>query len=236
MDDIGAVIPMKTNQVHTAKGSVMALLIGIVLWVLPAPSQAATVTYSLDYIFSPPTGSGTPLATVTLTDFDTAVQFDITNRAGAGTRLDSLYFNFAQGAINPDQLTFSNVSAAPGTYSTLLAPSISATVAALKADGDGYFDGKFSYSTNNFLGDGQTLSFRLSAAGQDLSVNDFQFFSLPGGGTGSYIMASHIQNMPYSGSSLWVGTVAVVPLPGALLLFGTGLGGLMLARAKKMPA
>jgi len=214
----------------------MALLMGMALWVAPAPSQAATVTYSLDYIFSPPTGSGTPLATVTLTDVDTAVRFDVTNRAGAGTRLDSLYFNFAQGAINPNQLTFSDVSAAPGSYGTLLALSTSATVAGLKADGDGYFDGKISYNTNNYLGHGETLSFRLSSAGQDLSVNDFHFFSLPGGGTGSYIMASHIQNMPYPGNSLWVGTVAAVPLPGALLLFGTGLGGFMLARTSKMLA
>jgi hypothetical protein len=219
----------------TVRGSVMALLMGVALWALPTPGQAATVTYSLDYIFSPPTGSGTPLGTVTLTDVDTAVQFDVTNQAGAGTRLDSLYFNFAQGAINPNQLTFSNVSAAPGSYSTLLALSSSATEAGLKADGDGYFDGKISYNTSNFLGHGETLSFRLSADGQDLSVNDFHFFSLPGGGTGSYIMASHIQNMPYSGNSLWVGTLAPVPLPGALLLFGTGIAGFFgLARTRKV--
>lgn len=77
-----------------------------------APLHASAVTYPLDYIFSPPTGMVTPLGTVTLTDLGAAVQFDITNQAGACSKLDSLYFNFAQGTMNPDQLTFSNVSAA----------------------------------------------------------------------------------------------------------------------------
>jgi hypothetical protein len=104
----------------------------------------------------------------------------------------------------------------------------------LKADGDGYFDGRFQYSQSNFLGHGETLSFRLTAAGQDLSVDDFHFFSLPGGGTGSYIMASHIQNMPVTGSSVWVGTVAPVPLPASAILFGSGCAGIFLSRAKKL--
>jgi hypothetical protein len=40
-------------------------------------------------------------------------------------------------------------------------------------------------------------------------------------------MASHIQNLPSTGDSLWVGTVAAVPFPGALLLFGSGLMGML---------
>jgi hypothetical protein len=67
----------------------------------------------------------------------------------------------------------------------------------------------------------------LSAVNQDLGVEDFHFFSLPGGGSGSYIMASHIQNLPSTEDSLWVGTVAAVPLPGALLFFGSGLMGML---------
>lgn len=206
--------------------SLLVLCLTAAVWLAPAQAMTVSVTYPLDYIFSPPTGSGVPLATVTLTDLGSAVQFDVLNQAGAGTKLDSLYFNFAHGSMNPDQLTFSNVSAAAGTYSTLLAPTISSTLAGLKADGDGYFDGKFQYGGSNFLGHGQTLSFLLSAAGQDLNVDDFHFFSLPGGGTGSYIMASHIRNLQPDGTSAWVGTVAAVPLPAAALLFGTGLIGL----------
>src|SRR5262245_41288194 len=120
---------------------VLSVLLGLVFGAATAPAHAATVTYNLDYIFSPPTGSVSPLATVTLTDLGTAVQFDILNQAGAGTKLDSLYFNFANGTLNPSQLLFTNVSAGASTYNTVLAPSTSATVMALKADGDGYFDG-----------------------------------------------------------------------------------------------
>ncbi|NWF71604.1 MAG: hypothetical protein HXY51_00970 [Nitrospirae bacterium] len=203
-----------------------AVLLGALIAGVVAPLHASAVIYPLDYVFSPPTGTVTPLGTVTLTDLGTAVQFDVLNQAGAGTKLDSLYFNFAHGSLNPDQLAFSNVSAVTGTYSTLLAPTTSSTINGLKADGDGYFDGKFEYTTNNFLGHGQTLSFHLSVVGQDLGVEDFHFFSLPGGGTGSYVMASHIQNLPGSGDSLWVGTATPVPLPAAVLLFGSGLMGL----------
>ena len=193
--------------------------------------QAEAVTvYNLDYVFSPATGAVAPMGTVTLTDLGTAVKFDIKNLAGAGTKLDSLYFNFAHGNTNPNQLVFSNVSAMTGTYATLLAPTTSATVTQLKADGDGYFDGKFEYASNNFLGNGQTLSFELGAAGQDLAVSDFHFFSLPGGGSGSYVLASHVKSLQPGDTSAWVGTVAAVPLPGAAFFFMSGLSGLAIIR------
>lgn len=211
--------------------SMVGLLLLSALSVFSAPAWAMTV-YNLDYVFSPPTGTGAPMGTVTLTDLGAAVQFDIVNKAGAGSKLDSLYFNFLHGATNPNQLVFSNVSAAAGTYTTLLAPLTTSTLPGLKADGDGYYDGKFSYTGNNFLGHNQTLSFRLSATGQDLAESDFHFFSIPGGGTGTYILASHIQNLQPGGTSAWVGTVASVPLPGAALLFLSGLSGLAIARKR----
>jgi hypothetical protein len=211
--------------------SMVGLLLLSALSVFSAPAWAMTV-YNLDYVFSPPTGTGAPMGTVTLTDLGAAVQFDIVNKAGAGSKLDSLYFNFLHGATNPNQLVFSNVSAAAGTYTTQLAPLTTSTLPGLKADGDGYYDGKFSYTGNNFLGHNQTLSFRLSATGQDLAESDFHFFSIPGGGTGTYILASHIQNLQPGGTSAWVGTVASVPLPGAALLFLSGLSGLAIARKR----
>ncbi len=222
---------LKQSQGKCLKRSIAGLLLFSVLSIFSASAEAMTV-YNLDFVFSPSTGSVPPMGTVTLTDLGTNVRFDIVNNAGVGTKLDSLYFNFAHGSTNPNQLTFSNVSAAAGTYQTQLAPTTSATISGLKADGDGYFDGKFEYKGNQFLGDGQMLSFELGTAGQDLAVSDFHFFSLPGGGSGSYILASHIQNLQPGGTSAWVGTVAAVPLPGAALLFLSGLSSLAFLRKR----
>ncbi len=212
-------------------GSIAGLLLLSALTVGAASAEAMTV-YHLDVVFSPSSGAVPPMGTVTLTDLGTNVRFDIVNNAGAGSKLDSLYFNFEHGTTNPNQLAFSNVSAASGTYQTQLAPTTGATISGLKADGDGYFDGKFEYTRNHFLGNGQTLSFELGAPGQDLAVSDFHLFSLPGGGASSYILASHIQNLQPGGTSAWVGTTAAVPLPGAVLFFVSGLSGLALARKR----
>lgn len=217
----------------TMKKSVMGLCAGLVLCLATVPVQAATVNYQLNYIFSPQPGQVTPqpLATVTLNDgtsTDTFVDFTVTNLAGIGTRFDSLYFNFSHGSFNPNQLTFSNISAAAGTYSTLLAATTTSTSSSLRADGDGFYDGLFEYTGPNFLADGQTLSFRLSLAGQDLNVTDFDFLSLPGPGVGpgSFTLASHIQNLP-GGASVWVGTPTPIPVPAAVWLFGSGLASLL---------
>lgn len=172
------------------------------------------------------------LASVTLTDLGNAARFHIAQSGRRGNEARFLVFQLRPAAGNPNQLNqnqlvFSNVTVASNTYQTTLAPTRSPTVNSLKADGHGYYDGKFQYIGSNFLGHGQTLSFDLAVAGHDLAVSDFHLFSLPGGGTGSYLMASHIRNVS-GGDSLWVGTnVAVVPLPAASLLFAGGLAGLL---------
>lgn len=204
-----------------------AIFLGALIAGAGAPLHVFAVTYPLDYIFSPPTGTVAPLGTVVLTDLGARVRFDLTNQAGAGSRLESLYFNFAQGGLNPSQLIFSNVSAAQGTYQTAVAPTGSSTLSSLKADGDGYYDGKIEYAGNSFLGHGQTLSFELGITSQQLDVEDFQLHSIPGGGTGTYVMASHIRNTAQGGSGVWVGTLTPVPLPAVAWLFGSGLAGLM---------
>lgn len=191
------------------------------------PGTASAVMYNLDYVFSPSTGTVSPLGSISLTDLGNAVRFEVINQAGTGSKLDSLYFNFGRSGVNPNQLIFSNVSAAGNTYQTVLDPTGDSRMNSLKADGDGYYDGKFEYTGNNFLGHGQVLSFDLAIAGHNLDVSDFHLFSLPGGGTGTYIMASHLQNISPGGSSLWVGTTAVVPLPAAVWLFGSGLASLI---------
>ena len=230
----------------TIRQSIMGLCAGLALCLAALPAQAAVVTYDLNYVFSPTPGPVSPMARVTLTDVGNFVDFTVQNLAGVGTKLDSLYFNFAQGTINPIALAFSQVAVngttlAAANYSTLLASTQSTLNPGLKADGDGYFDGKIAYTTNNFLANGSTWLFRLSSTGNNLDTSNFNLLSLPGGGSGSFTMAAHIQALPgamgYAGNSAWVGTpvpAAPVPLPAAALLFSSGLIGVLAAKGRRL--
>lgn len=204
---------------------------------LGASNSVQAATYPLNIVFSssgPPVGLASPaLGTVTLTDFGDKVRFEVVNSAGQGTRLDSLYFNFQTHpnpliSLNPAQLVFykvdSNgvdVTGNTAIYDTVLAATISTQEVGLKADGDGYFDGKFQYATNNFLGHGQTLEFELGIPNENLDPIHFNFLSIDpqGNSPGPFVLASHILAFPGDGSA-WV---APVPIPPAALLFGSGL-------------
>jgi hypothetical protein len=191
---------------------------------LGVTNSAQGALYNLDFIYAPAIGHVvTPLATVTLTDNGDKVTFDLFNQAGAGTKLDSLYFNFQAAGLTPSQLQFTNVSATAGTFLTVLEPAMPA--AALRAGPDGFFDGKFEYTTNNFLGNGQHLTFDLGIPGQNLDPIHFNFLSSPGpGGTpGPFLLASHLQNYLVPGTTETSAWIAAVPLPPAAVLFGAGL-------------
>src|SRR5262245_30952533 len=149
---------------------VFGLALGLSAGLGISNSAQAAVIYNLDNVFNsgggsaPPVGtSSSPLATVTLTDLGTTVEFDVVN-ASAG-QLKNLFFNFSNAANTaPSLLQFTNVKVGSttlgsGDFTTLTAATQSTQNNMLRADGDGYFDGSIALS--NPLQNGQTLSFTL---------------------------------------------------------------------------
>jgi hypothetical protein len=75
-------------------------------------------------------------------------------------------------------------------------PTISQGVNSFKADGDGLYDIKLSFTTggnvNKIFTNGDSLQFTISGAG--ISASSFDFMSAPSGDHGPFITAAHIQN------------------------------------------
>lgn len=189
------------------------------------------------------TFSGTAPAgylTANFTDIAGGVQLVITSNLAAGENIDpnkALYFNMnpSQNAILQN-LTFRLT----GNANFNQQATVNTGDNKFKADGDGYYDILFSYnhSTNAFT-TGQSQTYFITASSGSIRASDFtNYLSYPGGGTGTWLAAAHVQNTPLGGSgSAWVGgTVTPTPIPAAALLFGSGLMGLAGIRRKMKQA
>ena len=111
---------------------------------------------------------------------------------------------------------------------------------AYKADGDGFYDIKVVFATSGGLAgrftDGDTLRLTLTYTGAGtLNASSLNYPSLPGGGSGPFLAAAHIQatGLDDEGSA-WI---AAVPEPsvamGALL---AGIGSLVIRRRPRRTA
>ena len=95
-----------------------------------------------------------------------------------------------------------------------------------QADGDGIYDFVFDFVSGDLGGadaNNGTSEYHITLAG-GLSIDDFEFLSVSGGGAGSpFFSAAHIQSTgdDQEGSD-WMG--APIPAPGAVLLGLLGLG------------
>jgi hypothetical protein len=160
---------------------------------------------------------------------------EATNLVGTES-ITSWFFNFSGDA---SMISFTEVDITDAAVNATLGMNDT-----YKADGDGFFDIKFDFAppsgnlATRFTG-GETIIYELTYVAP-ISAFDFNLFSAPGGGAGSYLSAAHVQSIddpafcgpddPECGSG-WIGAV---PVPAAVWLFGSGLLGLIgIARRKR---
>jgi len=206
--------------VTTVRGSVMALLMGVALWALPNPSQAAVVT-QLDI-----TGGSMSLNFGSLGT--------VTGNFTANGQLLMNQFQPTPNIFTPitlSHLTFSLFTNSGGALN-LPAPTALTTGTTMTADLRSLFAGVTStgwgwVNTNPGMA---SLNIGGIASGSFNELTNAFDISWTRSFTGVPFLTSGTLSLRGTAQ------LAAVPLPGALLLFGTGLGGLLLARTRKVLA
>ncbi|HDZ19894.1 hypothetical protein LCGC14_0204670 [marine sediment metagenome] len=198
-----------------------ALALVIVL-ALTAGLQASVVSYPLSIEFSgatPPAGAA-PWLTAIFDDGGSPGSVDLTLTATnlVGSEFVNLWLFNLDPALNPTLLVFS----APSKSGSFTSPTISRSVDAFKADGDGWFDIKFDFASGGGdaarFGPGEDVSYTITGIGS-LTAGSFDFLSKPGGGHGPFPTAAHVQGIGEdNANSGWI----TVPEPTSLALLGVG--------------
>ena len=198
----------------------MALLMGVALWALPTPGQAAEVT-QLDI-----TGGSVSL--------NFGVLGSLAGNFNAPGQLIMNQYQPLPNIFDPitiSHLTFSLFTGSGGALN-LPAPTALTTGATMTADLRSLFAGVTStgWSWVNTNSEMAALNIGGIAAGSFNELTNAFDISWTRSFTGVPFLTSGTLSLHGTAQ------LAAVPLPGALLLFGTGLGGLMLARARNMLA
>ena len=202
---------MKTKSSRTVRGSVMALLMLSALWFMPTTSQAAVIT-QLDI-----TGGSVNL--------NFGLLGSVTGNFTQNGQLVMGQFQPLPNIFPPVQishLTFS-VFTSPGGSLNLPAPTAQTTGATMTANLSSLFAGLSSTQWNSWMTPATFGSLNIGGTANgtfDQSTNAFDiswthaFTGVPFLTTGTFSL--------HGGAQL-----AAVPLPGAVLLFGSGLAGLV---------
>jgi hypothetical protein len=203
-----------------------------------APVQAASVTFNYTESFGavPPDGPA-PYATAIFDDGGSAGSVTLTMQVAptvGGADVTAVYFNLAPG-LDPTSLSFTRDG---GTGPSAANTSVQTGVDAFRAGGDGFYDILFDFppppgQDAAKFNAGEDLVYTISATG--LTAASFNVLGTPGPGAGNpgpYTSVARFQSTgPKEQDSDWVG--AVVPVPTAVWLFGSGLLGLVgVARRK----
>ena len=189
---------------------------------LTAGLQASVVSYDLSIEFSgatPPAGAA-PWLNATFDDGGSAGSVDLTLTAVnlVASEFVGVWMINLDPALNPTLLVFS----APSKTGSFTDPTISQSVDAFKADGDGWFDIEIDFASGGGagarFGPGEAVSYTITGIGS-LTASSFDFLSEPGGGHGPFPTAAHVQGIgPTGADSGWV----TVPEPTSLALLCIG--------------
>ncbi|MCP4246469.1 MAG: PEP-CTERM sorting domain-containing protein [bacterium] len=168
--------------------------------------------------------------TATFDDGGTPGSVDLTVQANLTD--DEFVFRFLFN-LDPNLDLNDLVFSAPVKIGAFNDPTVSTGLDAFKADGDGYFDVAIAFSTTygpaRKFGDSDAVRYTITDPGVDvITASSFDFGSTPGGGAGTYPVASHVGGIgPCHGDSGWIST----PEPTALALLA--LGGFCLTRRRR---
>lgn len=133
-------------------------------------------------------------------------------------------------ALNPSNLVFSN----PIKTGDFDLPKLAFALNAYKADGDGFYDIKLTFSPKNSerFNYGEKLSYQVSYSGGTIEETSFSFLSEPGGEIGPFTSAAHVRGTANGSGSAWISSV---PEP-TTALYTMVAAGICLTVRRRRPA
>lgn len=220
--------------------STLGLLGVFTVLLLPAPARADVLTFELGGEFSGGSDpSGTPpWLQATFTDVAPGeVDLELTSLLQSSTEFVSQWLFNLDPLLDPNNLSFSFVA---GTAASSISPLVDDTDA-YKADGDGFFDIQFNWTSNTFT-QGSSATYTLTSS-DSITVDSFDFPSAMGGGQGVFGSAAHVQGINVEDSG-WIGATTtnggdgeIVPEPSSIALLAAGgillVGGFLRSRRRR---
>ena len=239
---------MNRTPLHSLSSCLLACFSIACALIVIAPAHGTILTFNLTEEFSgafAPESATTPWLVAVFDDDDTAGMVTLTMSApnltlepgsGDDEHVNNWFFNL-DPALNANDLVFSvgtQVGGALNEGAIVVSTDNTDANAAFQANGDGFFDIRFDFATNNGpnikFGLGDAVSFDITLAG--LTANSFNVFSFQDGGQGSFLTASQVLGIGTNDESGWIGAVPE-PTSGMLLLVGCFAGGLFAGRRKR---